>query len=160
MRSAVCLVGLALSVSALASDAHASDAGSARPQARIERDAVSGWTRLVVAGPSNAATIRVTVSGLCRYDPKAQRWSRDGATPVPKVTDAGTLVEITNQVGLYWLEWTENGRKFAAQVTSGPVLCNDVMIAPPQPPGMVRACIPLGSSARAGYVPDPVIHCR
>ena len=152
-------MGIVLAVPVCASDARAGDANSDRPRARVERDVASGRARLVVP-QSRTAPIRLVVTGLCRYEPKSRRWSRDTAKPVPKAGGAGTVVEIADRTGLYWVEWTENGRSFATQVAAGPVLCNDVMLAPPTPAGMVSACVPLGNAATAAYVPDPAISCR
>ena len=133
--------------------------GDAQPLASIERDAASGRSRLVVAKPQ-AAPIKFEVTELWRYDAEKREWSRERFKPVAKVTRAGLIADITDQVGLFWLKWTEDGQPIEGQVFAGPVRCNDLMLAPPSRPDLLKACIPSKNSARADYVPDPRIHAR
>ncbi len=156
MRSTSWALGLVLTLALVAHPLHADPA---RPRARIEHDAASGRAQLVIAA-TDAAPARIVVSKLCRYDPTSRRWRRDGSTRDAKVIGASTRIAIGDEIGLYWIEWTEDDRAYQAQVASGPIRCNDIMIAPPQPPGTVRTCVPHERSASAEYVPDPALHCR
>ena len=151
MKATVFLIGLVAAVLAVP--------GDAQPLASVERDAKSGRSRLVVAKPQ-AVPIKFEVNELWRYDAESSRWIRERFKPVAKVAGAGVVAEITDQVGLYWLKWSENGQPIEGQVFSGPVRCNDVMLAPPTRPDLLRACIPSKNSAKADYVPDPRIHAR
>lgn len=155
MRTIVSALGLALILPLVAPPVAAD---IARPQARIERDATSGRAQLVIGG-SAVAPIRIVVRKLCRYDPASRRWQRDASKRDSEVTDARVQIAIGDEIGLYWIEWTEDDRTYQAQAASGPIRCNDVMIAPPQPRGTVPACVPREHSASADYVPDPRIHC-
>jgi hypothetical protein len=130
-------------------------AASSGPQGTIERDGQSGKLRLIAHGPP----VKFEVDRLCRYDPQSNRWSRVAFTPISKVVGAGVIAELPDSVGLYWVQWKENGRPFASLAVSGPVLCNDILLAPTSRTDVIAACIPLRQSAQAAYVPDPKIHC-
>ena len=114
-------------------------AASSVPWGTIERDGRSGTVRLVAHGPA----VKFEIDGLCRYDPQSNRWSRERFGPISK----------------YWVQWKENGRPFASLAVSGPVLCNDIHLAPTSRTDVIAACIPLRQSAQAAYVPDPKIDC-
>jgi hypothetical protein len=122
----------------------------------IQRDARSGTVRLIARG----TPVRFEIDKLCRYDPESSRWYRQGVPAVDKVLGADVVVvELADSVGLYWLRWKENGRPFASMAVAGPVLCNDIALAPSSRSDVIASCIPLPHSARAAYVPDPNIHC-
>ncbi len=109
---------------------------------------------------------------LWQYDVTAGRWRRiiivRAGEPITLEPEAGTiysarqdreLVVMPDQSGLFWCEWEEDGRQTGTLVHSGPILCNDLHIGPP-PEGMIAACVPSSSGARAMFVPDPQSHCR
>jgi len=108
---------------------------------------------------------------LWRYDPSAKRWAklnRNGEEATEIKGAAGkvhnwemdqTLFVLPSEVGLFWVEWSEDERMVSTLAVSGPVLCNDIEIGEP-PKGMIAACVPSVDSARALFVPDPAIHCR
>ncbi len=122
----------------------------------IQRDGPSGKVRLIAHGKP----VKFEVDKLCRYDPESNRWSREEVAPINKVVGADAVVaELTDSVGLYWVRWKEDGRPFASLAVSGPVLCNDIALAPSSRSDVVATCIPQQHSARAGYVPDPNIYC-
>ncbi|MEO7051393.1 MAG: hypothetical protein ABI128_06980 [Rhodanobacter sp.] len=121
----------------------------------IQRHGHPGAARLIAQG----APVKFEVDGLCRYDSQSDRWSREEFAPVHKTVGAGVVAELTGRVGLYWVRWKEDGRRVASLARVGPVLCNDVALAPPSRPGVIATCIPLQHSARAGYVPDPSSQC-
>jgi hypothetical protein len=80
------------------------------------------------------------------------------ATPGPGAP-AQRILEMPEERGLYWVAWTENGRENGSLVFNGPVQCNDVMLRE-SPTGKIAACVPLGDSARAHFVPDPRLYCK
>ena len=122
----------------------------------IQRDARSGKVRLIARG----APVKFEIDKVCRYDPGSNRWSRQQVAPVDTVLGADVVVvELADSVGLYWVRWKENGRPFASMAVSGPVLCNDIALAPSSRSDVIATCIPLQHSARAAYVPDPNIYC-
>lgn len=121
----------------------------------IQRHGPSGALHLVAQG----APVKFEVDGLCRYDARSDRWSREEFATVDKTVGVGVVAELTDRAGLYWVRWKEDGRRFASLAAAGPVLCNDVMLAPRSRPGMIATCIPMQDSARAAYVPDPSSQC-
>ena len=130
-------------------------AAASAPHGTIQRHGDSGALRLIAQG----APVKFEVDGLCRYDPRSDRWSREEFALVDKTVGAGVVAELTKRTGLYWVRWKEDGRRFASLAAAGPVLCNDVMLAPQSRPGMIATCIPLQDSARAAYVPNPSSQC-
>jgi hypothetical protein len=114
---------------------------------------------------------RFRFRSLWSYNPTAKQWAkikRKAGLPVvikPVKRDIysyksdPTLLVLPDEVGLFWLEWSEDGRKVNGIAVSGPVLCNDITISKP-PKGMIAACVPFDDHATAMFVPDPKIHCR
>jgi hypothetical protein len=51
------------------------------------------------------------------------------------------IVRLTDHVGLFCVEWKEDGHAVDRLIFSGPILCNDVMIGDP-PKGMIATCVP------------------
>lgn len=111
------------------------------------------------------------LQGVWRFDPTSNKWSRtklstneavtikpEKRTVYSEATDQ-KLVELTKDVGLFWVQWGEGRRHESALVCSGPVLCNDIEIGEP-PKGMIAACVPFVDHAEATFVPDPKVHCR
>jgi hypothetical protein len=116
--------------------------------------------------------VEFSLRGIWRYDPNADRWARvvkvvmpQSVTinPVPTAPGPGAparrILEMPEQIGLYWVAWTENGRETGSTVFIGPISCNDVMIGEP-PAGKIATCVPFANFARAQFVPDPRLHCK
>jgi hypothetical protein len=154
-RNRVGLLGEVLLASLMLVSTSLDAAATGGPHGTIERDGRSGKVRLVAHGN----TVKFEVARLCRYDPPSNRWSRERFAPINKVVGAGVVAEVPDIVGLYWVQWKENGRPFASLAVSGPVLCNDIHLAPSSRMGLIAACIPSPQSAQAAYVPDPSIDC-
>jgi hypothetical protein len=73
-----------------------------------------------------------------------------------------------SEVALFWVQWLERVAEDRtspretlreALAPAGPVLCNDVDLAP-APPGRVAACVPFTDRAEARHVPIPREACR
>ena len=134
-------------------------AGGTLAVTRIEKD---GTCNLAVTRSNSSARIAFEALRLLQYDPDRAEWiDRTGEIPAGKKAseiEPGTLVvlsPITHRVGLFWLEWKEDGQTLSAFVHSGPVLCNDVRLGPPPKPDLIAQCVPGTNSARAVFVPDP-----
>ena len=155
MKAVSILVELALATLMLASTLP-SLAATDGAHGGIQRDVRSGKVRLIARG----TPVKFEIDKVCRYDPDSNRWDRQHVAPVDKVLGAdAVVVELTGSVGLYWVRWKENGRPFASMAVMGPVLCNDIHLAPSSRSDVVASCIPLQHSARAAYVPDPNLYC-
>ena len=126
------------------------------PHGKIQRHGPSGTLRLVAAG----SPVKFAVDGLCRYDGRSGSWSREKFTTINKTVGAGVVAELPGRIGLYWVQWKEDGRRFASLGAAGPVLCNDISLAPTSRSDVIATCVPSQRSASAGYVPDPRIYCR
>jgi hypothetical protein len=74
-------------------------------------------------------------------------------------TDHQLLINLTDEIGLFWAWFEEDGRKTGTLVYSGAILPNDLGIGPDQA-GFIRAGIPYKDHATAAYVPDPKLHCK
>jgi hypothetical protein len=59
-----------------------------------------------------------------------------------------------------WIEGDADGGQTAREtrLTSGAILCNDVMLGPP-PPGRIPVCVPFPDHAEARFVPQPPDEC-
>jgi hypothetical protein len=64
------------------------------------------------------------------------------------------LLTISEPVGLFWVEWEEDGHRVTSFAFAGRTLCNDVMLGP-APEGRVAVCVPFADRAEARFVPDP-----
>lgn len=151
--SFICVVCLAMTM--------AMPAGAATEKVavgKVVRDAASGNCSLVAT--SSRSPVDFEVYELWRYDSPSKRWVQQKYKPIRKVVQTGTVGILTNEAGLYWVKWKENGDPFASLVFSGRVLCNDVFLAPASAPNVIATCIPFEDSARADYVPDPKIYCK
>ena len=154
MKAANFLVGLVLANVMLAQTTPG--VAATDQHGAIQRDAQSGTVRLIARG----TPVKFEMDKVCRYDSESSRWYRQKVAPVDKMLGADVVVvELADRVGLYWLRWKENGRPFASMAVAGPVLCNDIALAPSSRSDVIASCIPLQHSARAAYVPDPNIYC-
>jgi hypothetical protein len=110
---------------------------------------------------------RVTIQSLLRFVPEKDTWEPmalpslptvDVPVPAPRQVYSGdtdqVILAIQDPVGLFWIEWEEDGNAAAGFLIAGPVLCNDVRLGP-APPGRVAACVPFEDRAEARFVPDP-----
>lgn len=126
------------------------------------------------------ATVVVRIVAACLYDPGSLQWRRATEPAVGRhwrfapgdpasvwATDR-LLHEFPLEPGLYWIRWSVKGEDAVprghpleqqAMVVSGPVLCNDVAMAPP-PAGQVATCVPFATRAEARFVPDPSRDCE
>jgi len=73
-------------------------------------------------------------------------------------------LDLPREAGLFRVRWIEadaDGGKVAreARLTSGAILCNDLMLGP-SPPGRVAACVPFPDRAEARFVPQPPDECE
>ena len=136
----------------------------------VQRDPASGMCSLTARGSllrSGKAKHRTfRLRRLCRYDSPAKTWRRDDRLSEDPIEikiynwqTEQTLFNLPLEVGLFWIDWSEDERVVSALAVSGPVQCNDIEIGEPQK-GMVAACVPSRDSARAMFVPDPATHCR
>lgn len=93
--------------------------------------------------------------GLWKYIEKTSSWQ----SIKPTLQTDPNVIELTNDIGLFWATWKEDGHDVRKFVYAAPVLCEDVHLRP-APPSMVAVCIPGESSALATFVPDPTLHCK
>jgi hypothetical protein len=117
-------------------------------------------------------TVEFSLLGIWRYVPKTDRWARVlkfampqtvTIQPVPTASGHGKasrrILEMPEQIGLYWVAWKENGKSEGCFIFNGPVGCNDLEIGDP-PAGKVAACVPFENFGKAQFVPDPRLHCK
>jgi hypothetical protein len=97
-----------------------------------------------------------------RYSPDTKQWIDvtprnivPVAIPATASKSSQTLFEIPRIIGLYRLRWTEDGQRYEGSAFLGPILCNDIFLQEPPPPGTYASCWPLARGAMAGYVPNP-----
>ncbi len=114
----------------------------------------------------------ISVTGLWRYDPARETWSKTAlsgpitktATPHRRQIYSGEtddqVAELADRTGLSYVKWKEGNVEYGAFVFSGPALCNDIDIGPTAKDGKVAACIPFEDHAEADYVPDPRTYCK
>ena len=112
----------------------------------------------------------LVVRTVLRFMPSADRWEPSAISlpvslrlPVPpprqvysRDTDQILLV-IPEAVGLFWMDWEEDGHRVTSFAYAGPMLCEDVMLGP-APPGRIPLCVPFADRAEARFVPDPSGH--
>jgi hypothetical protein len=109
---------------------------------------------------------------LWKYDPEQKRWSQAKKTlrcstqilphskkDVVSPADHQFLLKLTDEIGLFWAWFEEDGRRMGTLVYSGAVLPNDLAIGPPKE-GFIISGIPAEASASVHYVPDPRVHCK
>jgi hypothetical protein len=108
---------------------------------------------------------------LWRFEPEENRWQklsfrfddRVSLKPIERtifsVVSDDVIVNLPQEIGLYWINWREDSKPVGELFCSGPILCNDVDMSPP-PDGFIAACVPYPNHALATFVPDPEIHCR
>ena len=128
----------------------------------VRRIGKDGTCNLVFTQTNSSARITFEALRLLQYLPDRAEWI-DRTEEIPseeKAREIGTgkvavLGPITRRVGLFWLEWKEDGQTHSAFVHSGPVLCNDIEIGPPPKPDLIAQCVPGTNSARAVFVRDP-----
>ena len=110
---------------------------------------------------------RLVVRAVLRFVPDTDCWeplalslpvSVRVPVPPPRQVYSGDtdqiLLTIPESVGLFWIEWEEDGHWVTSFAYAGPMLCEDVMLGP-APAGRVAACIPFADHAEARFVPDP-----
>ena len=97
---------------------------------------------------------------LWRYSPDTQRWI--DVTPrnilpvaISSSKNNQVLFELPRIIGLYRVRWTEDGQRHEGSAFVGPILCNDILLQEPPPPGSYAGCWPLARGAMAGYVTNP-----
>lgn len=128
------------------------------PFGKVVRDTATGNCSLVAT--LSKSPVNFEVYELWRYDSLSRKWLQQKFKPISKVVRSGTVASLSNEAGLYWVKWKENGDPYQSLVFSGRVLCNDIHLAPSPEPNVIATCIPFEDSARADYVPDPEIHCK
>ena len=96
-----------------------------------------------------------------RYSPDTKKWIDvtpmnivPVAIPATASKNSQVLFEIPRIIGLYRLRWTEDGQRYEGGAFVGPILCNDILLEEPPPPGSYAGCWPLARGAMAGYVPN------
>jgi hypothetical protein len=136
------------------------------------RDPESGMCSLAASGFLRKTARSFRFNSLWKYDPEQKRWSQvkknlhhsTQILPLDKKdiispTDHQVLIDLTDEIGLFWAWFEEDGRKTGILVYSGDILPNDLMIGPDKA-GFIRVGIPYADHATAAYVPDPKIHCK
>jgi len=107
---------------------------------------------------------RFTFTSLWQFDPDKQQWTEVlprlscSAEITPTKTGDQFLLRLTDEIGLFWTWYEEDGKKTGTLVYSGAVLPNDLMIGPPKK-GFIVSGIPSKDHATVAYVPDPRLHC-
>jgi hypothetical protein len=109
----------------------------------------------------------LNVRAVLRFMPGTDRWeplaislplSIRVPVPPPRQIYSGDtdqiLLVIPEPVGLFWVDWQEDGHRVTSFAYAGPMLCEDVMLGP-APAGRVAACVPFADRAEARFVPDP-----
>ena len=108
--------------------------------------------------------------GICRFDPTTQRWLEvpwhllGSAIPIaPRGAGAQgaedrALVDLPDEVALFWVTWSEDDVRHEAFAASGPILCQDIDLSP-APAGMIATCLPFPDHAEARFVPLPSLPC-
>jgi hypothetical protein len=71
---------------------------------------------------------------------------------------------LPRESGLFRVRWIEvdadgGPTPRETRLTSGAMLCNNVMLRPP-PPGRIAACVPSPDRAQARFVPQPPDECE
>ena len=151
------------------------------PSLRVSREPGTGHLSLRVdeaALERRGRPLFFEARDVCRYDAAADRW-RLVVWSLPSrpiririVPRAGGEAGAEERVALYlpreaalfrvrWIETDGDGGPAAREtwLTSGAILCNDVMLGPP-PPGRIPACVPFPDRAEARFVPQPPDECE
>ena len=168
--SALCsglFVGLALLTSTLAARATTPESGAV---VECDRKVPRCWIAVRAGGRDRPGRTARTflIRAVWRYVPEERRWidaTPKGAGPVtlPPVgaqalgasDRSRVLYDVPATIGLYRLTWTEDDRRYVGEAFVGPMLCNDVTLRSPPPPGMYAGCWPTARGATAGYLPIP-----
>jgi hypothetical protein len=139
------------------------------PDGYFLRDPVTGTLQLKANEFNMQGPITFAVREVWRFDPRSAHWRQEPfIPPAPKRVVRGarqafgsasdaTITTITDQIGLFWIKWTENQTPYEGFAFSG-MACEDVDLRPP-PEGFVATCVPYASRAEATYVPDPRKNC-
>ncbi|NJN64875.1 MAG: hypothetical protein HC882_08320 [Acidobacteria bacterium] len=145
--------------------------GAAEPKRSVARGKVATCTcrdeRVAPPGGGDVHAARYLALRPRRRSLGARDQSRVAARatikPAPQVQGPGLasrkILEMPEQVGLYWVSWLEDGNENGDFVFNGPMLCEDIHMGP-APAGRVATCVPREKSALAHFVPDPLRHCR
>ncbi|MBX9689322.1 MAG: hypothetical protein K2X27_21615 [Candidatus Obscuribacterales bacterium] len=120
---------------------------------------------------SEKTNLGFSLVGLWKYDEAQNTWrkipSKNSSVQIrpaqkrqiySRATDQ-RLLDLTDEIGLFWVRWTEDEKANSSFVYSGPILCNDVALGP-APEGLVAVCVPAVASAKAMFVPDPNLICK
>ncbi len=110
--------------------------------------------------------------GLWSFDPEKKLWTKlELPDSIPEQIRAPQnkqiysqandqeLIFLTDKIGLFYARWKEDEHLVGRLVFAGPILCNDVRLAP-APLEMIPACVPFANRAEARYVPDPELYCK
>lgn len=142
-----------------------------KPAGYAHRATGTGTATLRASAPELLRTgspRRLVVRAVLRFVPNSDRWEPLALSlplsvrvPVPprrQIYSGDTdqiLLTIPESVGLFWIEWEEDGHRVTSFAYAGPTFCNDVMLGP-SPAGRVAVCVPFIDRAEARFVPDPV----
>jgi hypothetical protein len=142
------------------------------PVGYIYRATRSGWCSLRVNQALLKARTTISPESVWKYDPSTERWGKLDRTrtksklvrPQKRQIYSGktddVVLPLPHDFGLFWVKWKEDGRPTGAFAFSGPMLCEDISLGPPNRGDRVATCIPFEDRALAAYVPDPRVYCR
>jgi len=146
---------------------------------RVSREPGTGFLSLRVdetALERHGRPLYFEARDICRYDAAADRWRVvPWSLPSRRIrilpraagearADARVVLYLPREAALFRVRWIEadaDGGQTAREtrLTSGAILCNDVMPGP-DPPGRIAACVPFPDRAEARFVPQPPEECR
>lgn len=162
-----------LAASSSANIASKPDVPAAAAMVQIDCDRRAPQCRLVAknvqAAAVKGAAPAFRLRELWRYVPLTRRWvdvtpPRLVPIPIRAANKPGAdrpnessqvLFELPRTVGLYRLRWMESGAHFESDAIVGTVLCNDLLVDEPTPPGTYIGCWPTALGAMAGFVTNP-----
>ena len=153
--------------------------GTPAPGVHVSREPGTGFLSLRVdeaALQRQGRPLHFEARDICRYDAAADRWRLEPwSLPsrririLPRAAGEGRAEErvalhLPREAGLFRVRWIEadaDGGPTPREtlLTSGAILCNDVMLRPP-PPGRIAACVPFPDHAEARFVPQPPDECE
>ena len=145
----------------------------------VSREPVTGFLSLRVdeaALERHGRPLYFEARDICRYDVAVDKWRLEPwSLPSRRIRiqpraagEAGAeervALYLPREAGLFRVRWIEadaNGGQTAREtrLTSGAILCNDMMLGPP-PPGRIPACVPFPDRAEARFVPQPPEECE
>jgi hypothetical protein len=148
------------------------------PFVHVSREPGTGFLSLRVdeaALERHGRPLSFEARDICRYDAATDRWrlvlwslpSRriliQPRAPGEAGAEERVALYLPREAALFRVRWIEadgDGGPAAreAWLTSGAILCNDVMLGP-SPPGRIPACVPFPDHAEARFVPQPPEEC-